>query len=216
MAYVVNDFARCYVYSGGFTFPAEGVALVEVRRRRSRRRRRRRRAPAPPPARLPAAAPPRHRSPPPPPPPPPLLLTASLHHYRRYIRDFYWPLAAAGLVLTVAILWWEGEVLHFGAWATFLTVVMYTANLWGVLMFIFLMSHALVSHRRRRRAHRRPPPRSPPPPAPLSRSSCRSNYGTSRELISGSNEPTIASASPRGSCCRLRSRGAPNSRSGNG
>ena len=47
-------------------------------------------------------------------------------------------------MLTVAILWWEGEVLHFGAWATFLTVVMYTANLWGVLMFIFLMSHALV------------------------------------------------------------------------
>ena len=34
-------------------------------------------------------------------------------------------------------------MLHFGAWATFLTVVMYTANLWGVLMFIFLMSHAL-------------------------------------------------------------------------
>ena len=169
------------------------MALVEVRR-----------APEPPP---PPPLPPRavyaaarrrrrcyyRLRPPPLPSPTPLQLTTSLDYRRRYIRDFYWPLAAAGLVLTVAILWWEGEVLHFGAWATFLTVVMYTANLWGVLMFIFLMSHALVRSP--------PPPRSPPaaaaltasaaaltaaaaaaalsppPPPPLRRSNCRSNYG---------------------------------------
>ena len=135
------------------------MALVEVRR-----------APEPPP---PPPLPPRavyaaarrrrrcyyRLRPPPLPSPTPLQLTTSLDYRRRYIRDFYWPLAAAGLVLTVAILWWEGEVLHFGAWATFLTVVMYTANLWGVLMFIFLMSHALV---------RPPPPPLSPLPPPLS------------------------------------------------
>ena len=192
MAYVVNDFARCYVYSGGFPFRRKAWLSWKCAAAASR-----------------CCCRCYHRLRPPPPLPPPLLLTAASHYYRRYIRDFYWPLAAAGLVLTVAILWWEGEVLHFGAWATFLTVVMYTANLWGVLMFIFLMSHALVRSRRRRSHRRRRRHRS-------HRSSCRSNYGICRGLIRGSNAPTTASANRRESCCPLRRVGAPNSRNGNG
>ena len=183
MAYVVNDFARCYVYSGGFTFRRKAwLSWKCAAAAASRRRRRSRRVPPLPPAAAAATTAcsrchrrrlGRSRSPP------------ARYYYRlRYIRDFYWPLAAAGLVLTVAILWWEGEVLHFGAWATFLTVVMYTANLWGVLMFIFLMSHALVRPPPPPRSppppllSPPPPPRSPPPPPPLHRSSCPSNYGT--------------------------------------